>query len=249
MYDLLQMYDAGDDFKQIIEEDIMPTRVLDMSTISKHYSVRHAFKKLGKFAADVVIRESDIQWKDEKLTHIEEIIRLIGKRCSPNHLKNVTILFDIYERPPHVAHSHKFRTEIPDCLKSLTSLTLLQDGWTNRHRTKSFDKCLETLLIGCKELKTLKLQRITTNGKCLSALNSIELSELTIENCFFTESTFWTAFIQMGIPSLKSFAWENIMLVGGPFYDICKSHSNFYAFLNIFPDFHTQIHYFSVHFH
>ncbi|XP_055301519.1 uncharacterized protein LOC129568033 [Sitodiplosis mosellana] len=203
LYDLLQMADEDPRIEQVIAEKIMPSRVLNIGEISKHYSVRHAFKHFGRFVPEVVVKQSDIQWKDDKFSEIEEIVRLIGKRCADGNLKRLSITFDIKDKK-----SCEFRTEIPECFKTLKSLTIIQLSYGTR-RSANFEHCLESLLAGCTGLKSLTLSRYRSSGQFLKALNDMKLQELRIEKCFFTESKFWLEFIQKGIPSLKSFSWDD----------------------------------------
>ncbi|XP_055305994.1 uncharacterized protein LOC129570414 [Sitodiplosis mosellana] len=205
LYDLLQMADEDPRIEQVIAEKIMPSRVLNIGEISKHYSVRHAFKHFGRFAPEVVMSLSDIQWKDDKLSEIEEIFRLIGKRCSDGNLKKLSITFDIKDKK-----SCEFRTDISECFKTLESLTIMHC----KRQSAEFDHCLKSLLAGCTGMKSLTLNQIKSNGKFLSALEAIKIQELTIESCRLTESKFWLEMVQKGIPSLKSFNWNNFVIAG-----------------------------------
>lgn len=185
----------------------MKSRVLKISEIRKHYSVRHAFKKFGEFVSEVTVKVSDVQWKDDNLSDIEEIVRLLGKRCSNGNLKKLSITFD--------KRSYAFRTKVPDCFKTLESLTIHHMN----ARSTDFDKCLESLLTACTGLKSLTLHRVGTNGQFLTALNNINLQRLTIDICFFTEKDFWLKFVENGIPSLTSFCCKNLHIFGLQFRD------------------------------
>lgn len=85
----------------------MKDRPLDISEISNNYQTRDAFRHLGGFTSEVIIRQSDIQYKKEELSRTEEIVRLIGKRCSNGFLKKVTIMFDSKDK-----NANAFRTEM-----------------------------------------------------------------------------------------------------------------------------------------
>lgn len=226
--DLLNMCDEGERFQKavarhkelavrpesnivrVITEQVLPSQgQLDISTIKAHYSVRHAFK-FGGFVPEILVKLSDIQWKDKELSEIEEIVRMLGKRCSGGHLKALTINFDINE-----PKSCEFRQEVPDCFKTLESLTIIHGS----RRSVSIDNCIETLLAGCTGLKYLTLNRIGSNGKFLTALNNIELQELTIDVCTISESKNWLEFIEKGIPTLKSFSWNLVHIPELQFHD------------------------------
>ncbi|XP_031629837.1 uncharacterized protein LOC116345009 [Contarinia nasturtii] len=199
LFDLLKMCDEGENFRKIIAEEIMPNRVLNISEIRPVYSVRHAFKKLGQFVAEVSIKQSDIQWKKAELSVIEEILRLIGKRCAAGHLKKVTIIFDMNDDK-----SLKLNTEIPDVIKTIEKLHIVQ----NRQQNKKFENCLEKLLPACSQLQSLKLKQIHVTGQLMSVLNTINLYELDLDDfCVRRES--WTEFIQKQMPTLKSFICSN----------------------------------------
>ena len=199
------MADEDTRIAQIIGEEIMPSRVLYIWGISKHYSVRHAFKHFGRFVPEIVIHQSDIQWKDDELSEIEEIFRLIAKRCSDGKLKRLTIGFDMEDK-----ETYEFRTEMPECFKTLESLTIIKF----KTRPINFDHCLESLLASCTGLTSLTVNGIKSNGQFLTALNSTRLEELKLDECHLTESTFWLEFIQNEIPSLKSFGWNQLVIDG-----------------------------------
>ncbi|XP_055310580.1 uncharacterized protein LOC129573690 [Sitodiplosis mosellana] len=215
LYDLLQMSDEDTRIEQIIAEKIMPSRVLNISKIRNHYSIRHAFKHFGEHVRELVVKQSDIQWKDDKLSEIEEIIRLIGKRCSDGKLKKLSISFDMND-----IKSSEFRTQVPECFKAIESLTIIHAS----RRSANFDHCLETLLTSCTGLKSLTLNRIGSNGKFLTALNAIKLQQLTIDDCYLTESKFWLEFVQKGIPSLEFFGWDNLHVYGLQFREEAFVH-------------------------
>lgn len=223
LFGLLQVCEVNERFEWIIAQNIMISRKLNISEISKHYSVRHAFKKFGRFVPELMIKQSDIQWKNDEYSEIEEIARLVGKRCTCGNLKELTITFDL----PNVS-TCQFRNNVPDFFKSLESLTVIQcipplDG---------IDDCLNTLLTGCTGLRSLTLEKIQSNGKFLTALNSLKLEELSIDACVFTEST-WLEFIEMGgIPSLKSLIWQKVSISGSAFRKDVFHHINI-AFPNI----------------
>lgn len=209
LYDLLQMSDEDTRIAQIIGEEIMSSRVLNISEISPHYSVRRAFKHFGRFVSELAVKQSDIQWKDESLNDMEEIVRLIEKRCSEGNLKKLTITFDNNE-----TKSCEFRTKVPECFKTIESLSIIQKN----RRSTELDHCIETLLSACIGLKSLTLNRIGSNGKFLTALNATSLDKLSFDVCFFTESHFWLEFIQKRIPSLKTLIWKNVQILGLSMY-------------------------------
>lgn len=212
LYDLLQMCNEGEHFRKIIAEKVMPHRVLNISEIHKSYSVRHAFKYLGQFAREVSIKQSDIQWKNEKFSVIEEILRLIGKRCAAGHLKKVSIVFDMNN-----VKSYNLNTEIPDCMKTIETLRIVQ----NCSRSENLDECVTGLLTGCSQLQSLILERFNSSGIFLSALHKMsQLRELTLDVFCLSKITCWQEFIQKPIPTLKSFCCSNMIIYGtGSFYE------------------------------
>lgn len=200
-YDLLQMYDADETnrYRNIIAEKVMPNRELNLSEISKRYSVRHAFKKLGRFAPFVEIKQSDIQWKDDQFTVIEEILRLIGKRCSSEHLKKVTIIFDEPRRKSPI----NFCPYIPDSMRSIETLTIIQVG---TRKCENFLRSLQFM-----QMQSLTLKYIDTRGQFLNVLDVSKLSELSIDRCCFRDALCLDAFFRKGIPTLKTLKWNTFV--------------------------------------
>lgn len=222
LFGLLQVCEVDERFEWIIGEKIMSSRVLDISNISKNYSVRHAFKKFGRFVPKVMIKTSDIQWKNDEYSEIEEIARLIAKRCIGGNLKELIITFDLSN-----IKTCQFRKNVPELFKSLESLTIIQD-----HRSGGLDDCIDTLLASCTGLKSLALWKVQSNGKFLKALNNIQLEKLSVDGCSFTEPT-WLEFVEMGgIPSLNSLSWQKVSIDGTAYRADVFHHINA-AFPNI----------------
>lgn len=201
LYDLLQMYEAHPAYQKVIAEDVMKNRALNISEFSENYDVRQALIFLGGFTPEIIIKQSDIQYKEDEYSYMEEIVRLIGQRCSKGNLKKVTIVLDSHEK-----NANAFRMEIPDVMLSIESLTI--EGGANTKKVKC-DDFLEAL--AGHKLSSLTLKWLKHPESHLKILNSEEsaLRELSIENCTMNHAEFWPEFFEKGIPTLESFTWTN----------------------------------------
>lgn len=204
LYDLLQMYEVHEAYQKSIAEDVMKQRALNISEISANYDVRDAFKYLGAFTPEVIIKQSDIQYKDDQYSCTEEIIRLIDKRCSKGHLKKVTIVFDSHE-----TNANDFRTEMPESVLAIESLTI--DGITMQKDVKC-DAFLQAFK--AKKWLSITLKNMDSPENCLKVLNYDGVHELSIVNCNLRCGQFWTEFFQKRIGSLESLTWDNVLARG-----------------------------------
>lgn len=206
LYDLLQMYEVHEAYQKVITENVMKNRCLDISSISQNYDVRHAFKYLGKFTPEIIIKQSDIQYKREDYSYIEEIVRLIGKRCTNGYLKKVTIDLDAKEKG-----ANDFRTEMPNVLLNIDSLTI--GGGAGSTKEVKCDKFLDALKNGHK-LSSIKLKNMRNPAALLKILNVKELRELSIEFCFVSCTEFWPNFFENGMSTLESLSWIDSYEIG-----------------------------------
>lgn len=204
LYDLLQMYEVHQAYQKVIAEDVMKNRPLNISEIKENYLIRNALRYLGGFTPEVIIKQSDIQYKKEELSRTEEIVRLIGKRCSKEHLKKVTIVFDSTDK-----NANDFRTEMPESMLAIESLTI---QGANKRREVKCDEFLQAY----KERKSfsITLKNMDSPEKLLKNLNIDELRELSIENCRLRCAEFWPEFFRKGIPSLESLTWIDAFACG-----------------------------------
>lgn len=206
LYDLLQLSEIDINYQQIIGEHIIEKRVLDISAVSEHYSTRHAFKQFGAFATELRVRESDIQWKSEQYTYIEEIFRLINKRCIAGRLKSIAIGLD-RAKVSRLVHA------IPDAFKEIQSLTIdmrveVRSMVRGKEKIKrmcienDFDGLLEILLSNCPKLQSLKLFGEHKNWNFLLHPQVHTLQSLSFEDCYI-EPDRWTEFIEEGVRPTK----------------------------------------------
>lgn len=199
MYDLLQMYEVHQAYRKAIAENVMKSRPLNISEIKENYLVRDAFRYLGAFTPEVIIKQSDIQYKKEQYSRTEEIVRLIGKRCSKEHLKKVTIVFDSTDK-----NANDFRTEIPESLLAIESLSIAGTYICKEVKCDEFLQAFKG-----RKLLSITLKNMDSPEKLLKNLNTEALRELSIESCILRCAEFWPAFFQKGIPSLESLTWIN----------------------------------------
>lgn len=206
LYDLLQISEIDINYQQIIGEHIIEKRVLDISAVSKHYSTRHAFKQFGAFATKLRVMESDIQWKSDQYTYIEEIFRLINKRCIAGRLKSIAIALDR-------AKVSRLVNEVPDAFKEIESLTIdmrmevkkMKNGKEKIKRVgveNDFDGLLEMLLSNCPKLQSLKLFGEHKNWNFLLHPQVHTLQSLSFEDCYI-EADKWMEFIEDGVHPTK----------------------------------------------
>lgn len=196
------MYEAHERYRKVIAEDVMKNRPLNISRISQNYDVHHAFKYLGAHTPEVIIKQSDIQYKRDKYSNIEEIVRLIGKRCSNGNLKKVTITFDAKE-----TGANTFRTEMPNVLLNIESLTIVGPMGSSNRRKKAVH--CDEFLVALKGHKwsSLTLKNMKDPETLLKFVNVAELRKLSIEKCQVSSTEFWPDFFKNGVPALESLSW------------------------------------------
>lgn len=197
LYDLLQMYEVHEAYQKAIAQNVMKNYVLNISSISKNYDVRDAFRALGRFATAVNIRQSDIQYKKDEYSCLEEILRIIGKRCSREHLKKITITFDLADEA-----ASAFRTTIPESMLAMESLTIVGANISKQLIIGGFLQAFKE----CK-LLSISLKNMRTPENSLEHLTTRTLRELYIVNCHLTSQEVWREFFEKGIPSLESLTW------------------------------------------
>ncbi|XP_055294934.1 uncharacterized protein LOC129564807 isoform X2 [Sitodiplosis mosellana] len=206
LYDLLQIGEIDVNYQQIIGEHIISKGILDISAVSKHYSTHHAFKQLGAFATELRVKETDIQWKSDQYTHIEEIFRLIDKRCTVGRLKSIAIALD---RPKVSRLVHN----IPDAFKEIESLAIdmrMEKHFVRRDKEQiklvpveiDFDGLVEMLLSNCPNLHSLKLSGQHKNWNFLLHPQVQTLRSLSFDNCYIYYHI-WTEFIEAGVRPTK----------------------------------------------
>lgn len=154
LYEILQIGENDINYQHIIGQRIISKRVFDIQAISKHYDVRHAFKQFGGYATDLVISESSIQYKDNQYTFMQEIFRLINKRCTTGRLRSVFI--DLDKRDAPILSNDDI---IPDAFENIESLTVHHRYCPILHEeirpgSKQFVK---KLLQKCSQLRELRL--------------------------------------------------------------------------------------------
>lgn len=204
MFDLLQLAEVDINYQRIIGENIIAKQTLDITEISPNYEVRDVFKCFGEFAQALSIRESDIQYKNERYTFAEEIFRLIKKRCVADRLKAITIHFDSKDWLKKPYNATKF-LDVFAQVESITigKSTLAQSSHTQRD--KSLDEFLKKVLVHCTQVKTLKLINLSCAFEFLRLAQLRQLHSLEFEHCDIAGDG-WTKFVNdAGIrPHLKS---------------------------------------------
>lgn len=193
LYDLLQIGELDVNYQQIIGENIISKQKLDIGKVSKHYDTRHTFKQFGPFVTSLVVHETDIQYKDDKFTFIDEIFRLIQKRCTVGRLLSIEIHLDRTEDQHTV-------TIVPDVFKGIFSLII--DAGYRRDMPKS-NNLLGSVISKCLKLNSLTLKGIIGNWDFLVFPQLQNLLTLTISNCRIPH-TAWANFVTKGIHCLSA---------------------------------------------
>lgn len=193
----------------------MFNRPLNISEISKIGSVRDAFMMLGPMTSEVIVKQSDIQHKNDRRNSIEEIVRLIGKGCSRDYLKKLTIVFDL-----NGDDENEFRTAIPDAMLAIESMTIEGVSRSKLINCKAFLQAFSKFDLQSITLKNMEFPQI-----CLQQLNFNGLCELTMIDCggFGTCTSYWENFFAKSIPSLKSFTCINCNLTSPNAFDFAKA--------------------------
>lgn len=197
LYDLLQVYEAHSEYQNIIAQDVMKVRPLNISDISAHYQTRDAFHHLGGFTPEVLIKQSDIHYKKESISCTEEIVRLIGKRCGNGHLKTLAIVFDSREKD-----ANKFRVDLPEALRGIQTLGVAGKKW---NKTLNCDEFAEAFR--GQRLESITLYNLANPDRLLKFLDTTALRELILENFKCADIEFWNEFFRVGVPTLQTFVW------------------------------------------
>lgn len=226
MFDLLQLAEVDINYQRIIGEHIIANQTLDITEISPNYEVRDVFKCFGEFAQELAIRETDIQYKNERYTFAEEIFRLIKKRCAADRLKAITIYFDSKDWLKKPYKAAKF-LDVFAQVESITigKSTLAQSSHTQRD--KCLDEFLQKVLIHCTKLKSLKLINLSCAFEFLRLPQLRYLHSLEFEHCDIA-SDGWAKFLaDAGIrPHLKSLTFNRTGFYTKCHYCIGKVEQN-----------------------
>lgn len=191
LYELLQIGELDVNYQRIIGVHIISNRTLDISSVSKHYDPRRAFRHFGEYTTALKIAECDIKYKDPKYTIIEEIFRLINKRCKIDQLKTFEITLDKSKE------DHSFNVA-PSIFTHIKSLNIkLSCG------SRNYDGFVEKLLTSCKELNSLKLNGSHDNWDFLLHPQVQQLQSLCFDNCTIINSI-WDDFISIRGRPLKT---------------------------------------------
>lgn len=169
LFNQLQIGEIDVNYQRIIGEQIISNQTLDVSKIRKNYYTRHLFKQIGEYMTNLVISESDIQYKDDKYTFIGEIFRLIDKRCIVGRLKSITINLN-KQMDQHIV------TVVPEVFKEVTSLAIY--GFSN-----PLNNLLVKVISKCSNLRTLKLSGVNSGWNFLALQQLRTLTSLEIISC------------------------------------------------------------------
>lgn len=196
LFNQLQIGEIDVNYQRIIGEQIIMNQMLDVSKISKHYYTSHLFKQIGEYMTNLMIFESDIQYKDDKYTFIDEIFRLIEKRCIVGRLKSITIYLD-KKMDQHTV------TVVPKVFEEITSLTI--HGYS-----VPFNNLLEKMISKCSNLCKLKLYSVNSNWNFLALQQLHMLQSLEIYNCQIPY-THWATLFDKSIHS-QTHRLTNLMI-------------------------------------
>ncbi|XP_055321016.1 uncharacterized protein LOC129577615 [Sitodiplosis mosellana] len=189
LYELLQISELDVNYQRIIGERIISKQTLDVSKVSRHYDTRQLFKQFGEYVTDLKVHESDIQYKDDQYTFIEEIFRLINKRCTVGRLKSISIGLNREAQ-------HMIRT-VPNVFCEISSLSVYGDYFGQ------LSNLLEQVIPKCSKLCSLEITRMSGNWNFLISPQLQMLQTLEIKYCQIPHSV-WAHFIRIGIQSLTS---------------------------------------------
>lgn len=191
LYELLQISEVDVNYQRIIGEHIISHQVLIVSSVSQHYDTRKLFKQFGEYATKLIIRETDIQYKDDQHTFIEEIFRLIDKRCTVGRLQAISIFLN------RDSDQHTIRT-VPDAFSEISSVFI-----SGTYTVNNFDSLLKKMISKCMKLRSLELYYVRGNWNFIIYPQLQMLQSLKIECCRIPRSV-WLHFFALGIQSLET---------------------------------------------
>lgn len=203
LYDLLQIGELDVNYQRIIGEHIISKQTLDVSKVSSHYDTRQLFKHFGEYVTDLRICETDIQYKEDQYTFVEEIFRLINKRCIVGRLNSIKIYLNRREDQ----HTTRF---VPDAFHGILSLRVQGDY------SMCSNDLLEQVIPKCFKLRSLQIYFMHGNWNFLMCPQLQMLENLEIKACKIPSSA-WYNFISMGIYSLTSLIFMQNSLV----FNVC----------------------------
>lgn len=154
-------------------------------------ATRHTFKQFDPFVTSLLMSETDIRYKDDKFTFIDEIFRLIQKRCTVGSLKSIEIILDRKEDQHTV-------TIVPDVFKGVELLSIFTGS---RKNVVQLDNLMGSVISKCSELCCLSLFGIAGNWIFLVSPQLQTLNTLCISHCQIPH-TAWSNFVVTGIHSL-----------------------------------------------
>lgn len=207
LYELSQMAEIDINYQRIIGERIISKTTLDISSISRHFDVRRAFKLFGEFAKQLKVCESDIQYKDDEYTCVEELFRLIDKRCINQQLEEITLCLD---RDAHLSSIDAI-PELFDEIKTLTiEITPVKHRSSKLRRliADNADDLLDKLLQKCQKLHSLTFSKCNTvKWKFLLIPQIKNLQSICFQKCQLAWEA-WDTFIKAGVRPLKSLSFN-----------------------------------------
>lgn len=208
MFDLLQLAEVDINYQRIIGAHIISKRTLNITEIRLNYDVRDVFKSFGEFAQALNICETDIQYKNDRYTFAEEIFRLIKKRCIADRLKTVTICFDSKEWTKKSYDAAKFL----DVFAQVESITISRPApqrYSYTERDTKFDEFLNSVLVHCTKLRSLKLINLSCGFGFLTVAQLRDLHSLEFEQCHILYDGWQKFAANAGMrPNLKSLIFD-----------------------------------------
>lgn len=193
LYELLQIGELDINYQLIIGERIISKmKMFDIAKFSKHYDVRHAFKQFGKYVTALTVNEQSVQYKDNKYTFVQELFRLIQKRCAGQRLQTVSIIFD-RDGPLNNESTGDMIPEVFEQIKTLIVCNCI-------HNREDVAQLLQTVLAKCLNLRKLRLTAVYGHTNYLLHSNWRTLNSLHFVRC---QQIPWN-FLLSGFPHLKS---------------------------------------------
>lgn len=211
MFELLQLAEIDINYRRMIGEHIISKQTLDITGISPNYETRGVFKCFGEFVQALSIRESDIQYKNERYTFAEEIFRLIKKRCVADRLKAFDICFDSkdWTKKPYNGLN---ATQFLDVFGQVEAITIskptpVQYGYSQRD--KCLDEFLQKVFVHCTQLRSLKLINLSCEFGFLGMAQLRRLQSLEFEQCHILLDGWLKFMADAGVrPQLKSLIFD-----------------------------------------
>lgn len=192
-------------FYVLVINFLLKDGVLCLKDVRNHHNIRKVLRLFGPFANHIEATSNDIQYAPAKVSHSNELLSLLSKRCRSDRLRSLKISID--------ASSVGYRS-CDNLAPKLARLEHFSIKWIKRlfplsHSRGFDDQILRSLLPQAKQLRSIECINLHFNSTFFHEFDLRNLQHISLETCPVINLTnFKSAMHKIG-KQLKSFEWNN----------------------------------------